>query len=86
MEFHLFLPQLRLSFDRLVASARAAEAAGFRGIAGMDHLVPPGAEAQPMYEAVLRALWAGETWTTGVSSTSSAAPRRPPARSAGSRS
>jgi Luciferase-like monooxygenase len=27
MEFHLFLPQLRLSFDRLVASARAAEAA-----------------------------------------------------------
>jgi len=28
MEFHLFLPQMRLSFDRLVASARAAEAAG----------------------------------------------------------
>lgn len=57
MEFHLFLPQLRLSFDRLVASARAAEAAGFRGIAGMDHLVPPGAEAQPMYEAMVVNTW-----------------------------
>jgi len=57
MEFHLFLPQMRLSFDRLVASARAAEAAGFRGIAGMDHLVPPGAEAQPMYEAMVVSTW-----------------------------
>jgi hypothetical protein len=28
MEFHLFQPQLRQSFERLVASARAAEAAG----------------------------------------------------------
>ena len=57
MEFHLFLPQLRLSFERLVASARAAEAAGFRGIAGMDHLVPPGAEGQPMYEATVVSTW-----------------------------
>lgn len=57
MEFHLFLPQMRLSFDRLAASARAAEAAGFRGIAGMDHLVPPGAEAQPMYEAMVVSTW-----------------------------
>ena len=44
MEFHLFLPQMRSSFDRLAAAARAAAAAGFLGIAGMDHLVPPGAE------------------------------------------
>ena len=57
MEFHLFLPQMRLSFDRFVASARAAEAAGFRGIAGMDHLVPPGAETQPMYEAMVVSTW-----------------------------
>ena len=57
MEFHLFLPQLRLSFDRLVASARAAEAAGFRGMAGMDHLVPPGAESQPMYAATVVSTW-----------------------------
>jgi hypothetical protein len=57
MEFHLFLPQMRLSFQRLVASARGAEAAGFRGIAGMDHLVPPGAEGQPMYEATVVSTW-----------------------------
>jgi alkanesulfonate monooxygenase SsuD/methylene tetrahydromethanopterin reductase-like flavin-dependent oxidoreductase (luciferase family) len=57
MEFHLFLPQLRLSFERLVASAQAAEAAGFRGIAGMDHLAPPGADGHPMYEAMITSTW-----------------------------
>jgi alkanesulfonate monooxygenase SsuD/methylene tetrahydromethanopterin reductase-like flavin-dependent oxidoreductase (luciferase family) len=57
VEFHLFLPQMRLSFERLVASARAAEAAGFRGIAGMDHLTPPGAERHPMYEAMVTNTW-----------------------------
>ena len=44
MELNLFLPQMRLSFDDLIARARAAEAAGFVGITGMDHLVPPLAE------------------------------------------
>jgi alkanesulfonate monooxygenase SsuD/methylene tetrahydromethanopterin reductase-like flavin-dependent oxidoreductase (luciferase family) len=53
MDFHLFLPQPRLSFERLVASARAAEAAGFGGIAGMDHLAPPGADGHPVYEAMI---------------------------------
>jgi len=57
MEFHLFLPQLRLSFERLVASAQAAEAAGFRGIAGMDHLAPPGAAGHAMYEATVTNTW-----------------------------
>jgi alkanesulfonate monooxygenase SsuD/methylene tetrahydromethanopterin reductase-like flavin-dependent oxidoreductase (luciferase family) len=57
MEFHLFLPQLRLSFERLVASAQAAEAAGFRGIAGMDHLAPPGADGHAMYEAMVTSTW-----------------------------
>jgi alkanesulfonate monooxygenase SsuD/methylene tetrahydromethanopterin reductase-like flavin-dependent oxidoreductase (luciferase family) len=57
VEFHLFLPQMRLSFERMVAIARAAENAGFRGIAGMDHLVPPGAEDQPMYEAMITNTW-----------------------------
>jgi alkanesulfonate monooxygenase SsuD/methylene tetrahydromethanopterin reductase-like flavin-dependent oxidoreductase (luciferase family) len=57
MEFNLFLPQMRLSFDRLIAVARAAEEAGFGGIAGMDHLVPPGAEGQPMYEAMITNAW-----------------------------
>ena len=57
MELVLFLPQMRLSFDDLVARARAAEAAGFTGVAGMDHLVPPLAATQPMYEAMVTSTW-----------------------------
>jgi alkanesulfonate monooxygenase SsuD/methylene tetrahydromethanopterin reductase-like flavin-dependent oxidoreductase (luciferase family) len=57
MEFNLFLPQMRLSFDQLVARARAAEAAGFVGITGMDHLVPPMAADQPMFEAMVTTTW-----------------------------
>lgn len=69
MRFHLFLPQMRLSFDQLVERARAAEAAGFEGIAGMDHLAPPMAERQPMYEAMLTNAWlAAHTSTLTVSS------------------
>lgn len=57
MELNLFLPQMRLSFDQLVERARAAEAAGFVGITGMDHLVPPLADDQPMYEAMVTTTW-----------------------------
>jgi alkanesulfonate monooxygenase SsuD/methylene tetrahydromethanopterin reductase-like flavin-dependent oxidoreductase (luciferase family) len=57
MEFHLYLPQMRLSFERLVATAQAAEAAGFEGMAGMDHLDPPLAESQPMYDAMVTNAW-----------------------------
>ena len=57
MEFNLFLPQMRLSFDDLVARARAAEAGGFVGITGMDHLVPPMADDQPMFEAIVTTTW-----------------------------
>jgi alkanesulfonate monooxygenase SsuD/methylene tetrahydromethanopterin reductase-like flavin-dependent oxidoreductase (luciferase family) len=57
VQFHLYLPQLRTSFDRLVASARAAESAGFAGIAGMDHLAPPAAEQHSMYEAMVTNTW-----------------------------
>ena len=57
MEFNLFLPQMRLTFDQLVARARAAEAAGFVGITGMDHLAPPLADEQPMYEAIVTTTW-----------------------------
>jgi alkanesulfonate monooxygenase SsuD/methylene tetrahydromethanopterin reductase-like flavin-dependent oxidoreductase (luciferase family) len=64
MEFQLFLPQMRLSPDQLVERARAAEAAGFTGIAGMDHLAPPGATNQPMYEA-----FATNTWLAASTST-----------------
>ena len=57
MQFHLFLPQMRLSIPQLVERARAAESAGFGGIALMDHLVPPNAVDQPMYEAMTTATW-----------------------------
>lgn len=57
VEFHLFLPQMRLEPAQLVERARAAEAAGFGGIAGMDHLAPPNAEDQPMYEAMVTNTW-----------------------------
>ncbi len=57
LEFHLYLPQLRLSLDDLVARAQAAEAAGFGGLAMMDHQAPPAALDQPMYEAVTTAGW-----------------------------
>jgi alkanesulfonate monooxygenase SsuD/methylene tetrahydromethanopterin reductase-like flavin-dependent oxidoreductase (luciferase family) len=56
-EFHLFLPQMRLELPTLVSRARAAEAAGFRGIALMDHLAPPMALDQPMYDAIVTAAW-----------------------------
>ena len=49
MEFNLFLPQMRLSFEQLVTRARAAEAAGFVGMTGMDHVAPPLAQDQPMF-------------------------------------
>jgi alkanesulfonate monooxygenase SsuD/methylene tetrahydromethanopterin reductase-like flavin-dependent oxidoreductase (luciferase family) len=57
MEFVVFLPQMRLSFDQLVTRARAAEAAGFAGITGMDHLAPPLAADQPMFEAIVTTTW-----------------------------
>jgi alkanesulfonate monooxygenase SsuD/methylene tetrahydromethanopterin reductase-like flavin-dependent oxidoreductase (luciferase family) len=53
LDFRLFLPQMRLDFDALTQRARTAEESGFGGIALMDHLAPPLAESQPMYEAVL---------------------------------
>jgi alkanesulfonate monooxygenase SsuD/methylene tetrahydromethanopterin reductase-like flavin-dependent oxidoreductase (luciferase family) len=68
-EFWVFLPQLRLGFDQLVERARAAEGAGFRGIAGMDHLAPPGAEGSPMFDAMITTAWlAGHTDRLGVGS------------------
>src|SRR5204862_6555639 len=57
MEFHLFLPPMRMPLDALADRARTAEEAGFRGIALMDHLAPPQAVDQPMYEAMVTATW-----------------------------
>jgi len=69
LEFWLYLPQMRMSMDDIVARARVAEAAGFAGIAGMDHLVPPLAESSPMYEATVTTTWlAARTERLGVGS------------------
>jgi alkanesulfonate monooxygenase SsuD/methylene tetrahydromethanopterin reductase-like flavin-dependent oxidoreductase (luciferase family) len=57
VEFFLFLSQSGMSMDGLVARAIAAEAVGFVGMAGMDHLAPPLAVDQPMYEALTVNTW-----------------------------
>lgn len=56
-EFFLYLPQMRMDVDAVVERALAAEASGFRGMAFMDHMAPPLAESQPMYEAMTLATW-----------------------------
>ncbi|HXY92793.1 MAG TPA: LLM class flavin-dependent oxidoreductase [Acidimicrobiia bacterium] len=56
-EFHVFLPQMRMTLEAIVERAQAAEAAGFVGMSGMDHLVPPLALDQPMYEAMSTNMW-----------------------------
>jgi len=56
-EFHLMLPQMRMTMDDVVERAKAAEAAGFTGIAFMDHLAPPLAEDKPMFDAMVTAAW-----------------------------
>jgi len=56
-EFHLYLPQMRLTMEAMVEKAQAAEAAGFIGMAGMDHLAPPMAEQHDMCEAITTNAW-----------------------------
>ena len=56
-EFHLFLPQMRMTMPDMVTRARAAEAAGFTGLALMDHMAPPMAEQHTMFEAITCAGW-----------------------------
>jgi alkanesulfonate monooxygenase SsuD/methylene tetrahydromethanopterin reductase-like flavin-dependent oxidoreductase (luciferase family) len=57
LEFWLYLPQMRLTMEQIVERARVAEAVGFGGIAGMDHLAPPGAESSPMFDATITNTW-----------------------------
>jgi alkanesulfonate monooxygenase SsuD/methylene tetrahydromethanopterin reductase-like flavin-dependent oxidoreductase (luciferase family) len=57
MEFVLFLPQIRTSFDRLVSTALAAEEAGFLGMTGMDHIETPGAVGESTFEATTVNTW-----------------------------
>ena len=67
-EFHLFLPQIRMTLDVIVEKAQAAERAGFDGVALMDHLVAPGAEHQASWDAMATATWiAAHTSTLTVS-------------------
>ena len=54
-EFWLYLPQMRMSFDAITERARAAEQAGFDGVALMDHLAPPGLPSADMYDAITTA-------------------------------
>ncbi len=56
-EFHVFLPQMRMSFEALVERAICAQSSGFDGLALMDHLAPPMAESQDMWEAMTTAAW-----------------------------
>lgn len=48
---------MRMAHDAIVDRALTAEAAGFEGIAFMDHLVPPLAADQDMWEAMAIAGW-----------------------------
>lgn len=65
--FHLFLPQMRMSHDAIVERAQAAETSGFEGMAFMDHLAPPLAFEQDMWEAMSIAGWVlGRTTTLHV--------------------
>ncbi|RDI45058.1 LLM class flavin-dependent oxidoreductase [Nocardia mexicana] len=57
VEFFLFLPQVRMPVADIVERAQAAEAVGFDGIAFIDHLQAPGAERQPLWEAMTVASW-----------------------------
>ena len=59
MDFQLFLPQMRIDLSTMVERVRMAEASGFGGVALMDHLTPPMAEAQPMWDAMVTAAWLG---------------------------
>ena len=51
-EWFVFLPQVRMEIDDIVERAHVAEAAGFAGIAFIDHLEPPGATHQSIWEAM----------------------------------
>ena len=57
VEFHLYLPQMRMSMEQIVERAANAERLGFGGIAFMDHLAPPKAAQSPMFEAMTTATW-----------------------------
>ncbi|MEB4210539.1 LLM class flavin-dependent oxidoreductase [Mycobacterium sp. 94-17] len=56
-EWYLFLPQVRLSAADIANRAHHAEAAGFDGIAFIDHLEAPGQPDESIWEAMGIATW-----------------------------
>jgi alkanesulfonate monooxygenase SsuD/methylene tetrahydromethanopterin reductase-like flavin-dependent oxidoreductase (luciferase family) len=48
--FGIYLPQLRMSFDRILERTLAAEAAGFDSVWLMDHFTPPAAPEVDTFE------------------------------------
>jgi alkanesulfonate monooxygenase SsuD/methylene tetrahydromethanopterin reductase-like flavin-dependent oxidoreductase (luciferase family) len=54
-EFWLYLPQMRMSFGTIIERARAAEQAGFDGIALMDHMAPPALPSAGTFDAMTTA-------------------------------
>ena len=54
-EFWLYLPQMRMSFGTITERARAAEQAGFDGIAVMDHFAPPALPSADSFDAMTTA-------------------------------
>jgi alkanesulfonate monooxygenase SsuD/methylene tetrahydromethanopterin reductase-like flavin-dependent oxidoreductase (luciferase family) len=64
IDAHLFLPQMRTPLEAMVSKAQAAESSGFGGIALMDHLAPPMADDQPMWDAMVTAAWLAAHTTT----------------------
>jgi hypothetical protein len=57
VEWYLFLPQARLPVTDIVDRAQRAEAAGFDGIAFIDHLEAPGQPDENIWEAMGVAGW-----------------------------
>lgn len=62
--FFLFLPQMRMTHDAITERALAAEAAGFEGIAFMDHMAPPMAFEHSMFDAMTTTSWTLAKTTT----------------------
>ena len=78
--FGLFLPQLRMDFDVILARTLAAEAAGFDSVWLMDHLAAPAAPAQDTLEGwTLAAALAVRTTTIRIGHLVTCDPFRHPA-------
>ena len=90
MRYHLFLPQMRMTHDQIVERALAAEAAGFEGVAFMDHLAfslgkrPQNSTQLDRFFALAFTRWRSSSLSTGsgcvsrskIASSSSSMPSR----------